>query len=122
MTVQGLKQLVTNFQETAAQVAGPIAIVAMGSELVKSDASSLFDYTAIISINLAIINILPLPALDGGQLIFLILEALRGGKPLPSALQENVMQGGLFLLLGLGIFMIFRDSFNLIQQSGLSPF
>ncbi|WP_019499435.1 RIP metalloprotease RseP [Pseudanabaena sp. PCC 6802] len=122
MTVQGLKQLVTNFQETAAQVSGPIAIVAMGSELAKSDASSLFDYTAIISINLAIINILPLPALDGGQLIFLILEALRGGKPLPSALQENVMQGGLFLLLGLGIFMIFRDSFNLIQQSGLSPF
>jgi membrane-associated protease RseP (regulator of RpoE activity) len=122
MTVQGLKQLVTNFKETAAQVSGPIAIVAMGSELAKSDASSLFDYTAIISINLAIINILPLPALDGGQLIFLILEALRGGKPLPSALQENVMQGGLFLLLGLGIFMIFRDSFNLMQQSGLSHF
>ena len=121
MTVQGLKRLVTNFEETASQVSGPIAIVAMGSELAKSDASSLFDFTAIISINLAIINILPLPALDGGQLAFLIIEALRGGKPLPSALQENVMQGGLFLLLGLGVFMIFRDSFNLIQQSGISP-
>lgn len=121
MTVQGLQKLVTNFQETASQVAGPVAIVAMGSELVQSDVSSLFDFTAIISINLAIINILPLPALDGGQLLFLAIEALRGGKPLPEKFQENVMQGGLVILLGLGVFMIFRDSFNLIQQSGISP-
>ena len=121
MTVQGLKQLATNFQNTASQLSGPVAIVAMGSELVKSDAAALFDFTAIISINLAIINILPLPALDGGQLVFLAIEALRGGKPLPEELQNNVMQGGLVLLLGLGVVMIFKDSFNLLQQSGLSP-
>ena len=121
MTVQGLKQLATNFQNTASQLSGPIAIVAMGSELVKSDAAALFDFTAIISINLAIVNILPLPALDGGQLVFLAIEALRGGKPLPETLQNNVMQGGLVLLLGLGVFMIFKDSFNLLQQNGLSP-
>ena len=121
MTVQGLKQLATNFQNTASQLSGPVAIVAMGSELFKSDAAALFDFTAIISINLAIVNILPLPALDGGQLVFLAIEALRGGKPLPETLQNNVMQGGLVLLLGLGVFMIFKDSFNLLQQSGLSP-
>ena len=121
MTVQGLKKLATNFQATAGQLSGPIAIVAMGSELVKSDAAALFDFTAIISINLGIINILPLPALDGGQLVFLAIEALRGGKPLPEELQNNVMQGGLVLLLGLGVVMIFKDSFNLLQQSGLSP-
>ncbi len=121
MTVQGLKQLATNFKNTASQLSGPVAIVAMGSELVKSDAAALFDFTAIISINLAIINILPLPALDGGQLVFLLIEALRGGKPLPEELQNNVMQGGLVILLGLGVVMIFKDSFNLLQQSGLSP-
>ena len=121
MTVQGLRQLATNFQNTASQLSGPVAIVAMGSELVKSDAAALFDFTAIISINLAIINILPLPALDGGQLVFLAIEALRGGKPLPEEFQNNVMQGGLVLLLGLGVVMIFKDSFNLIQQSGISP-
>jgi membrane-associated protease RseP (regulator of RpoE activity) len=121
MTAQGLKQLATNFQTTASQLSGPVAIVAMGSELVKSDAAALFDFTAIISINLAIINILPLPALDGGQLIFLMIEALRGGKPLPEELQNNVMQGGLVILLGLGVVMIFKDSFNLLQQSGISP-
>jgi membrane-associated protease RseP (regulator of RpoE activity) len=121
MTVQGLKQLATNFQNTASQLSGPVAIVAMGSELVKSDAAALFDFTAIISINLAIVNILPLPALDGGQLVFLAIEALRGGKPLPEKFQNSVMQGGLVLLLGLGVVMIFKDSFNLLQQSGLSP-
>ena len=121
MTVQGLRQLATNFQNTASQLSGPVAIVAMGSELVKSDAAALFDFTAIISINLAIVNILPLPALDGGQLLFLAIEALRGGKPLPEDLQNNVMQGGLVILLGLGVVMIFKDSFNLLQQSGLSP-
>jgi membrane-associated protease RseP (regulator of RpoE activity) len=121
MTAQGLKQLVTNFKNTAGQLSGPVAIVAMGSELVKTDAAALFDFTAIISINLAIVNILPLPALDGGQLVFLAIEALRGGKPLPEDLQNNVMQGGLVILLGLGVVMIFKDSFNLLQQSGLSP-
>lgn len=116
LTIKGLTQLVTNFQGTAGQVAGPVAIVAMGSELVKSDFASIFDFTAIISINLAIINILPLPALDGGQLAFLLIEALRGGQPLPEKFQETVMQGGLVLLLGLGVFMIFKDSLGLIRQ------
>lgn len=121
MTFQGLMRLATNFQDTAAQVAGPVAIVAMGSELAKTDIASLFDFTAIISINLAVINILPLPALDGGQLAFLLIEAVRGGKPLPEGVQENIMQGGLVLLLGLGVFLIFKDSFNLLQQTGFTP-
>jgi membrane-associated protease RseP (regulator of RpoE activity) len=119
MTFKGLGQLVTNFGGTASQVAGPVAIVAMGSQLVKSDFSSIFDFTAIISINLAVMNILPLPALDGGQLAFLLVEAIRGGKPLPEKFQETVMQGGLVLLLGLGVVMIFKDSLGLIRQ-GLS--
>jgi RIP metalloprotease RseP len=68
---------------------------------------------ALISINLAVINILPLPALDGGQLFFLAIEALRGGRPLPQEFQENVMQTGLVLLLGLGILLIVRDTTQL---------
>jgi membrane-associated protease RseP (regulator of RpoE activity) len=62
-------------------------------------------------------NILPLPALDGGQLAFLLVEGLLG-KPLPMRLQETVMQTGLFLLLGLGVFLVIRDTANLagVQQ------
>ena len=111
-TVDGFVSLATNFSEMSSQVAGPVRIVEQGAQFAKDDISFLFPFTAIISINLAIINILPLPALDGGQLAFLIIEALRG-KPLPMRLQENVMQTGLFLILGLGVFLIVRDTTQL---------
>ncbi|MDA0268802.1 MAG: RIP metalloprotease RseP [Cyanobacteria bacterium] len=111
-TVQGFVMLITNFSQMASQVAGPVKIVEQGAGLARANINSLFPFTAIISINLAIINILPLPALDGGQLAFLLIEALRG-KPLPERFQENVMQTGLVLLLGLGVFLIVRDTSQL---------
>ena len=112
LTVQGFGQLIGNFQETAEQVAGPVKIVEIGARLAQENATSLFNFAALISINLAIINILPLPALDGGQLAFLLIEGIRG-KPLPTKIQDGVMQTGLMLLLGLGIFLIVRDTANL---------
>ena len=111
-TVDGFVSLATNFSEMSGQVAGPVKIVEQGAQFAKDDLAFLFPFTAIISINLAVINILPLPALDGGQLAFLIIEALRG-KPLPMRFQENVMQTGLFLILGLGVFLIVRDTTQL---------
>lgn len=112
MTVQGFFQLITNFGETVNQVAGPVKIVEEGAKIAQSDTINLFLFAAIVSINLAVINILPLPALDGGQLAFLVVEGLRG-KPLPTKIQDGVMQTGLMLLLGLGIFLIIRDTANL---------
>ncbi len=114
-TIAGFGQLISRFSKVANQVAGPVAIVAVGAKIAQSDAASLFQFAALISINLAIINILPLPALDGGHLAFLLIEGLRG-KPLPSKLQDGVMQTGLMLILGLGIFLIIRDTANLIPQ------
>jgi membrane-associated protease RseP (regulator of RpoE activity) len=111
-TVQGFWSLITDFGSMADQVSGPVKIVEKGAQLAATNATDLFFFTAIISINLAIINILPLPALDGGQLVFLLLEGLRG-KPVPTRIQENVMQTGLVLLLGLGIFLIVRDTTQL---------
>lgn len=117
LTVKGLAQLVTNFGETASQVAGPIKIVEIGANIAASDLGGLFQFAALISINLAVMNILPLPALDGGQLVFLIVEGILG-KPLPLKVQETVMQTGLFLLLGLGVILVIRDTANLssLQQ------
>lgn len=108
-----LSQLAGNFRESASQVAGPVGIVAIGADMARTDMTSLFQFAAVISVNLAFINILPLPALDGGQLAFLLLEGLRG-KPLPNNIQEGVMQVGLFLLLGLGVFMIVLDTAKLM--------
>jgi membrane-associated protease RseP (regulator of RpoE activity) len=112
LTVRGFWQLLSNFGENAEQVAGPVAIVAVGAELARNDLGNLFQFGALISINLAIINILPLPALDGGQLAFLAIEGVIG-KPLPTKLQDGIMQTGLVLLLSLGVFLIVRDTVNL---------
>jgi membrane-associated protease RseP (regulator of RpoE activity) len=112
LTVQGFGQLILNFREAANQVSGPVAIVAMGADIARSDLSRLLQFAALISVNLAIINILPLPALDGGQLAFLLIEGVLG-KPLPLPVQQGVMQTGLFLLLGLGMFLIVRDTTHL---------
>jgi len=114
-TIDGFGKLISRFSKVADQVAGPVAIVAVGAKIAQSDAASLFQFAALISINLAIINILPLPALDGGHLAFLLIEGVRG-KPLPTKIQDGVMQTGLMLLLGLGIFLIIRDTANLIPQ------
>ena len=111
-TVSGFVRLIANFGQSAADVAGPVRIVEQGAKLANNNLLNLFPFTAIISINLAIINILPLPALDGGQLAFLLIEGVRG-KPLPARFQENVMQTGLVLLLGLGVFIIVRDTTQL---------
>ena len=119
-TVNGFVQLATHFQETAKQVAGPVKIVEEGAKLAATDSGRLFFFAALISINLAIINILPLPALDGGQLAFLLIEALRG-KPVPVHIQDGVMQTGLMLLLGLGIFLIVRDTTQLEWVQHLRP-
>lgn len=108
-TVNGFGQLITNFQHTIGQVSGPVNIVKAGAKLAADDSTNLLTFAALISINLAIINILPLPALDGGQLAFLLIEGLRG-KPLPARIQEGVMQTGLMLLLGLGIFLIVKET------------
>ena len=110
--LNGFAMIITNFSQVAGDVAGPVGIVEQGSKFAESGADSLFFFAAIISINLAIINILPLPALDGGQLVFLVVEAFRG-RPLPARLQENVMQTGLVLLLSLGVFLIVRDTTRL---------
>jgi membrane-associated protease RseP (regulator of RpoE activity) len=108
----GFWLLLTNFSQIADQVGGPVKIVEQGARFAQNNLLSLIPFTAAISINLAIINILPLPALDGGQLAFLVIEGLRG-KPLPAQVQENVMQTGLVLLLGLGILLIVRDTTQL---------
>ncbi|NEQ39385.1 MAG: RIP metalloprotease RseP [Okeania sp. SIO3I5] len=112
LTIQGFWQLISNFGQTAGKLAGPVAIVDMGAKIAENNVVELFRFAALISINLAVINILPLPALDGGQLAFLAIEGVRG-KPLPLRVQENVMQTGLVLLLGLGVFLIIKDTANL---------
>ncbi|MEI8251809.1 MAG: RIP metalloprotease RseP [Synechococcus sp. ELA057] len=116
-TVEGFGSLITRFSETASQVSGPVKIVAMGASLAQQGGSSLFVFTALISINLAVLNALPLPLLDGGQMLLLLLEGLRG-RPLPDRLQLAFLQSGFVFLVGLSLLLIVRDTSQLpaVQQ------
>jgi membrane-associated protease RseP (regulator of RpoE activity) len=105
---KSLTGLVTNFSQSKDQVSGPLAIVAVGAEVVRKDISGLFQFGAVININLAIVNLLPLPALDGGFLLLLIIEAIRGKKMQKETEQSITGAGVLFLLISGGV-LITRD-------------
>jgi membrane-associated protease RseP (regulator of RpoE activity) len=116
-TAEGFVSLATHFGETASQVSGPVKIVAMGASLAREGGGSLFVFTALISINLAVLNALPLPLLDGGQFVLLLLEGLRG-RPLPERFQMAFLQSGFVFLVGLSVLLIVRDTSQLpaVQQ------
>ena len=105
---KSLTGLVTNFSQSKDQVSGPLAIVAVGAEVLRKDISGLFQFGAVININLAIVNLLPLPALDGGFLLLLIIEAIRGKKMQKETEQSITGAGVLFLLISGGV-LITRD-------------
>ena len=71
-----------------------------------------FYFIAFISINLGVMNLLPLPALDGGRLLFLLIEAVRG-KPVKAEYEGWVHTVGLILFFGLLVFITFNDIRNL---------
>ncbi len=116
-TVVGYKSLITNFSSTAQQLSGPVKIVEIGAQLSEQGGSGLILFSALVSINLAVLNSLPLPLLDGGQLALLVIESIRG-KPVPEKFQLAFMQSGFILLVGLSVVLIIRDTtqLSLVQQ------
>ncbi|WJX49927.1 hypothetical protein P8452_36302 [Trifolium repens] len=109
----GLKQTFLNFSQSASKVSGPVAIIAVGAEVARSNIDGLYQFAAILNINLAIINLLPLPALDGGTLALILVEAARGGRKLPLEVEQRIMSSGIMLVLILGLYLIIRDTLNL---------
>ena len=107
-TLSGLVSIFSNFQQSARQLTGPIGVVSIGADLAKNDTAALLTFCAVISINLALINSLPLPALDGGQMMFLVIEALRGA-PLSLRFQDAVNRTALLLFLAFSGVLVFGD-------------
>jgi len=91
------------------QLGGPLAIGQASGQFARAGLSQLLTFMALLSVNLAILNLLPIPVLDGGHLVFLILEGLRGGKPLPQKARMLLTQVGLYLLLAIMAFASFND-------------
>lgn len=93
---------------SAASVAGPVGLVSIGADLARTDAAALLAFCAAISLHLALLNALPLPALDGGQLAFLAIEAARG-RPVDRRVQDGVNRTALTLLLLLSTAVLVGD-------------
>lgn len=95
-------------------LSGPVGIVSAISEASHAGLKPLFMLLALITVNLGVFNLLPIPALDGGRLVFLLLEAVRG-KPVKQKYEIVINAVGFVLLIGLMIFATFNDVTKLIQ-------
>ncbi len=93
-------------------MAGPIGIVAMTGSAAKLGLPYVLQLAANLSVSLAVINLLPIPALDGGHLLFLLIEAVRR-KRVSLEFQERMTQAGFILLMVLMVFIIYNDLTNL---------
>eukprot|EP00286_Rhodomonas_abbreviata_P024469 CAMPEP_0181291856 /NCGR_PEP_ID=MMETSP1101-20121128/2194_1 /TAXON_ID=46948 /ORGANISM="Rhodomonas abbreviata, Strain Caron Lab Isolate" /LENGTH=420 /DNA_ID=CAMNT_0023396283 /DNA_START=271 /DNA_END=1534 /DNA_ORIENTATION=- len=113
-TASGFGKLVSNFAQTSSNLAGPVGVMQMGAEAGKQGA--LLSFTALISLNLGLMNALPLPALDGGQLLLVMVEAARG-KPLNQEVARSVNGAFLALLLCLSLTLLLGDIERLIPSS-----
>lgn len=116
MVYKGLIDLVTG-KAGIEQVSGPVGIVDAVSKTVNSGKDwfiNILSLTVLLTINLGVFNLLPLPALDGGRIFFMIVELLRG-KPVSAEKEGMVHAIGLMLLLGLAVVISFKDIFMLIK-------
>jgi regulator of sigma E protease len=87
---------------------GPIMIAELAGQQARQGAASLVFFIALLSINLAIINFLPIPVLDGGHILFFLIEALTG-RPVNMRMREIAQQAGIFILIMLMIFVFYND-------------
>lgn len=95
-------------QGVSAGVAGPVGIAALTGQVARMGFVYVLQFTALLSINLAIINFLPFPALDGGRVLFLIIEKIKG-SPVKREIETMIHNIGFALLMVLILIVTFRD-------------
>ena len=107
---------------SAAPVAGPIGIAQLTGEVAKAGLSALVFWTALLSLSLAILNILPIPALDGGRITFVLLELARGGRRIPPKREALVHLIGFATLMAFIVFISINDIQRIVGgESLVSP-
>jgi len=92
----------------AEDLGGPLRIAQMSGQVAEMGVASLISFMAVLSVNLALINLFPIPVLDGGHLMFYAAEAIRG-RPLPARAQEYGYRAGFALLITLFVFATWND-------------
>jgi regulator of sigma E protease len=94
-------------------VTGPVGVAQLTGEVAKSGLRPLLEFAAFLSINLGIVNLLPLPALDGGRIIFVLLEMIRRGKRIAARTEGMIHFIGFALLILLMIIITYQDIFRI---------
>ena len=107
-----LKGIVTG-SVSRRELGGPILIGQLAGQMARVGLAPLIAFMAMISVNLAVFNLLPIPVLDGGHLVFLLAEGVLG-RPLPLEWRMRLIQVGLFVILALMVFVFRNDILRLI--------
>jgi regulator of sigma E protease len=112
-TLGGLWQMISGARGTE-ELGGPLRIAQLSGQVAEMGLVPLISFIAILSVNLALINLFPIPVLDGGHLMFYAAEAIRG-RPVPPRAQEMGFRAGFALLVALFVFSTWND----LTQLGL---
>ena len=106
-------------------LSGPVGIARITGQVAERvdevGISPLLQLTAIISISLGVVNLLPIPALDGGRLMFVVIEFLRGGKPISPRKEGMAHLIGFVVLIGLIVVISYFDVVRLISGDSVIP-
>ena len=116
-TFMGLKMLITG-EATFKDMAGPVGIIQLASAQFQSGIVAFLGLIAFISINLAIINLFPIPVLDGGHLLLLLIEVVRG-RPLNKKAEIFINNTAAACLIALMVFIVFNDLLNWNERMNL---
>jgi len=106
-TITGVGQMISGRRGTE-ELGGPLRIAQLSGQVAELGVASLVSFIAVLSVNLGLINLFPIPVLDGGHLLFYLAEAIRG-RPLPPRAQEYGFRAGIAVLAGLFLFATWND-------------
>ena len=112
-SAQGIGSLVSSGENPG--LTGPIGIAQVTGEVAKVGIAPIFELTALISISLGIVNLLPIPALDGGRLLFVLIEGIRGGKKVSPQREGIIHMTGFIVLIGLVVVMSYFDIIRILS-------
>jgi regulator of sigma E protease len=111
LIVSTLFEIIKNIfmgQKVSVDVSGPVGIALITKQVTELGLVYIIQFAALLSINLGIINILPFPALDGGRILFILIEKIKG-SPVSQKVEQAIHSSGFVLLLLLMVFITFRD-------------
>ena len=111
--VLGVKMMLTG-QVGTQDMMGTVGIASQMGEMARTSMSTMWNFVAYISINLAFVNLLPIPALDGGKVLFLLIELVRG-KKLDPKYEGVASMVGLILILALFVFVTYHDILRIVR-------